>query len=248
MQLDDGAGEAQTERETAATRGRATCEESLDFRRRRVATSKLDVDAYTLLGSRRSGRSNANGVAFRICRGRAYRMTDDESDRACCIHRINRHSWQSLGHFDDDFLMRVCCKLASSTHSFGCELCNFDRAWKQRELSGFDTCRIQDGLDEPEQLATSIFDERQTLALTRRQLFASHELGKTKDRVERTFEIVTDTGEEQSTHALRCFLCIESTLLSAGEDAKTFGQHFDGATEIRHEAEPCRTSDLCSAT
>lgn len=243
MQFDDGASEAQAKRETSAAGCSASGEESFDFCGRAVASAKLDVDAHTGLRSSGAGCADADFAGGSVSGRGANDVADDEGEGAGGISAIDGDIGQIFGDFDDDFIVSIGREISGAAYGFRDELSDGNGSRDERELAGFDTRRVENGFDESEELATSIFDERQTFPLTRGEFFATNQLRKSQDGVEGTFQVVTDAGEQEPTHALRSFLHFEGSFLSSCEDPEAFGQDFDRATQVGDETEANRTRD-----
>ena len=242
MDLEDRARELEAEPETAVT-ARALgalerVEDLLALADGQPLAARLDLDAKTLAGVGQRGSHRDDALV-----GEARGGHHDRGERlhdARAVDEQRRHSGLDLAldlHVGAD---REIARLEHRRHD---DVADVGWLGRHLELAGLDARAVEDRVDEHEQLAAALLDDREALLLRLGQRIAADQLGEAEDGVERSLEVVAHRGEEQAAHALGRLARVDRALLRAGELAEDAAERVDGVEERADVREPRLVQD-----
>ena len=134
----------------------------------------------------------------------------------------------------DDLDVHADGELARVEHRGHHDVAHARSLGRDRQLAGLDPRRVEDRVDEVQELEPALLDDRDALALTVGQGPARHEPGEPEDRVEGGLQVVAHRGEKEPPHPLGRRPRVDGPLLGAGELAEDAPELVGGVHQSRH--------------
>ena len=154
---------------------------------------------------------------------RSARAGRDENDRREGLRearRIRNHVRYTRLNLADDLDTHGSREGAGVEYRRHHEVADARSLRRNGQLSGLDTRRIENGIDEVQEFEPALLDDGDALALAFAQDAAREEAGKTQNGVERCLQVVAHRGEKKPPHTLGRCTCVNGPLLGAGEFTK----------------------------